>query len=219
MAFPTTGVIDDFNRANETPLSVAGAWATPVFISDGNFNLTGNQLVDPSAAWRSIYRDTPTYGPDSEVFITMPTLPTTAVELVARLQNPNTGSCLGYMMDVTPGGAWGVYKITSNIQNQIGVNATQAVANGGSVGMEVLGSNPTTINGYYRPPAGSWSLVITRSDSTSPHTAAGFIGLAANLGIAGGQSLDDFGGGTVVTSTPSSVIPVNRRRIAPLLSM
>jgi hypothetical protein len=214
MAFPTTTLIDNFNRANETPLSTAGNWSSPAFLGDGAYNLTGNQLVDPGGGgWRSIYWDV-SFGPDSEVWCTTPVEPLAAIELIARLSSPGGGSAAGYMAHFAEGaGACGLYRIVSNIQTQIGGTATITIGNNDQFGLEVTGTGATvTISAYHKPAAGAWTQIITFGDTNAARiTSAGFIGLAASIG-AGGASIDDFSGGTVVSGVANLLIPSPRRR-------
>lgn len=192
MAFPTTGLIDSFNRADENPVSDGGKWTSPAFPSDGNLQVITSQLGTVSS-WCSAYRNDITPGPDSEAYLTVVTVSGgVATELLLRLANPGVSTVSGYMMDVTSGGTWSLWKIVNNVQTQIGSNATQVVSNGDSIGFEIIGS---TLKGYYKSGAGAWTQIITVTDAT--HSGAGRVGIAGNGGL---YRWDDFGGGTVTVA-------------------
>lgn len=197
MAFPTTGILDNFNRADEAPVSDGGKWSFPAFSGDRQMNLVSNALTTTSS-WCSEWRNNANYGPDVEVFLDVPNKPAggNAVELLARLVNgPGTAALDGYLLDVVANtGAWTLWRIDNNTQSLM-ASGTQAWNSGDGIGLEIIG---TMIKGKRRS-AGVWSDVVTTSESS--YTAAGRIGLAAN-----GMTVDNFGGGTVVVGgTPTLV--------------
>lgn len=195
MAFPTnTTLLDDYTRADST-VAAGPNWSTPVFPGDTNLGVIGNQGYRPAAGWGSSYLNSITPGPDTEVFLPWSTK-SDAIELLARIINPNSGTVGGYLLDVT-GNSWSIWKIVSNIQTQIGSSVTQAIASGDLIGFELIG---TAIKGYIKVGAGAWTQVISVTDAT--HAGAGRIGIAA---LNTTQRWDDFSGGTVVTGgTPKS---------------
>lgn len=67
MAFPTTGVLDNFNRTNANPLD--GSW-TNGWWDNGNMRLVSNQLQGTTAnKWNGARYNAATYGADCEVYI------------------------------------------------------------------------------------------------------------------------------------------------------
>ena len=95
-------VVDSFNRANENPLSDAGRWSNGV---NGNGE-TGLQVAsDTGSCTRTgtctAWRNATQYGPDTEVWTRVSTLPGSgnAVRLYARLREAGTvGGVDGYML-------------------------------------------------------------------------------------------------------------------------
>lgn len=199
MAFPTTTVKDDFNRANETP--IGGNWSGPMFTAENPLNLSSNQLAAPGGGGNS-YWSASQFGEDSEIFATLTVVPGNAnfFNLFARTTNiPTSPTC--YMVRWIYNNAGTdtirVFKRVGS-SSQLGADISQDLAVGDRLGLEVTGNSTTTLNVYLSVAGGSWSNIATRTDSTSPITGAGYLGVewTDNLG-----RLDDFGGGTVSTGS------------------
>jgi hypothetical protein len=93
--------LDDFNRANENPLSDGGHWSNGVAGSgETGLQVVSNQLACTQTSTCTAWWKSPTYGPDSEVWATVSTLPGTnnQIRLYARLQQPGSGTVDGYML-------------------------------------------------------------------------------------------------------------------------
>jgi hypothetical protein len=197
--FPTTSVLDDFNRANEGPPPSAN-WATDQYgLGLAGFQVTSNQL-DASNNNATAYWSASTFGPDCECYVTLTTwtFASNDVDLVARLQGGvGTSAVDGYTVKSTSvsGASNDTIKIMrlDNASNtQLGATITLELANGDGLGMECDG---TSISAYYKPSGGSWIRADSRTDAT--HAGAG------NLGIFTGNTgavFDDFGGGTIVVA-------------------
>ena len=94
MAFPTTPVLDDFNRANENPLD-NGTWTIPSGAQI--MRIISNAAVPTAVAGASVaYWSVGAFGPASEVYSTVTVLPgstnytpstATITQLVDRLQD------------------------------------------------------------------------------------------------------------------------------------
>lgn len=194
MAFPTTSVIDDFNRADANPAT--GWTTTPIFSGDGGVQTLGNQLANVGATWCSrIYNSTSTtFGPDSEAYGTIAASAGTgeAIELFIRIQNPNTASVSNYFAHFDQGGnSLQLWKTVNNTQTQLGSSVSITEAVGDSFGVEAIGS---AIKAYYKTSGGSWTQQISQTDSGV--SGSGCLGVSME---SNGSRLDDFGGGTVVT--------------------
>jgi hypothetical protein len=202
MAFPTAGVLDSFNRANEDPLSDGGKWSIGPddFGGTNNLRVASNECFMGSATSGNAYRNDQDYGPDAEVYATIAAVPTTAVLLYLRLVNIGAGTTDGYAcyFDFT-GGTHDFLPCRVDNDGLVGLGATTTPAGGNwsvgdALGLEMIGS---TLAVYDRR-SGVWTQQATRTDST--YTAAGKIGVRISDSGSNGR-IDDFGGGTVVGSS------------------
>ncbi len=193
--FPTTGLLDDFNRTDEGPPPSAD-WANDCQNDDSNgCNVFGNELVRDAGGGTARWTDS-TFGPDTEVFVTISSIPGTfaKVKLYARIDGSQNNSY--YLQVENKNASQGhlfFYKWTS------GTTRTEisSLLNNNSVhhdegdiwGFEVIGS---TLTAY--KDAGSGFVQIHQTTDTDI-TAAGNICLSPIT-----VELDDFSGGTVVVS-------------------
>jgi hypothetical protein len=202
MAFPTTSVLDDFNRANEGPPPSA-SWTN----SAGTAGLAGLQVVSStlqnsgSFEQREDYWNVTTFGPDSEVYVTVTTVGITSFRLYLRLQTPGTAGTDGYLAYFASTAVF-IYRIDNTSLTQQGASVSLTLAGGESYGFEIIGSDMNV----YKKSGGSWGTTLaTRTEAT--YSAAGNIAIGTD---AQNWVLDDFGGGTVVTAAPPPVgIPTN----------
>lgn len=198
MAFPTTGTIDDFNRAdgslgvNWTGDIFAAAWEEPDVAS----NLCKVDASNPfSNAWYNVAQ----YGPDCEVWCDIVVTPTAAFRLYARVQNPGTGSQDGYELETDTINFY-IVKDVDTARTTLQTIFGEACASGDSIGLEVTGSASTTLRAYKKPSGGSWAQIGTdQVDSSSPVTGAGFMGLCFVNDSVGGTRISNFSGGNVNT--------------------
>lgn len=194
MAFPTTSILDDFNRANEGPPPSAN-WVNGGFTD--YLKVLSNQAIT-TPAWLGGEMWNTDFGPDCEVYYTIAALngnTAANIDLFARVQLDGGGVMTdGYAVVWVAGSgnliiyrtaAWSILK---------SVTGAQTLADGDSVGMSVVG---TTISVYHKPSAGSWTLITTQTDSSV--SSAGKIGVyvTAVTTPTNTISIDDFGGGTV----------------------
>lgn len=203
MAFPTTGILDNFNRANAGTLGAN--WS--VYWSNINWEINSNAARGAAVAWFGNYYNVATYGADAEVFITITQRPGADLELDVRIggtpgSSPNSYACV---FNDGAAGTHRIYRVSSGSGTVLGASFSQTLAVGDSIGLEVIGS---TIKAYYKPSGGSWTELASRTDTT--HSGAGYLavsGLPDGLGTSA-IIWDDFGGGTVVAgSGPVTVTP------------
>lgn len=180
MTFPTTSILDDFNRADETPLSGGGNWAAlDQFIA--NLDLASNRVT--SSGGYSYW--TTSTDANCESYSTF--ISGSSVRIFARLKDVGgdsifDGYCIAYV-----GGTLILMKATNSTLAQIGVSSySVTLVSGNKIGLRCLGS---TIEGWLYS-SGVWANVLSETDSTYPN--GGYIG----VGIDSGSVLDDFGGGT-----------------------
>jgi hypothetical protein len=197
MAFPTTGVIDSFDRADEDPLSDGGKWSIGPddFGGTNNLRVNANLCKQGGATSSNGYRNDQDYGPNSEVYVTLSVIPGTAVVLYLRLANIGAGTTDGYAVYFNFSGTDDALICRVDNDSLVGLGSAivppAPFAVGDKLGLEVIGS---TVAAYVFQ-SGSWTQLGTRTDST--YTAAGKIGL--RLADSGANAVvDDFGGGTVV---------------------
>lgn len=193
-AFPTTGLIDNFNRADENPLSDGGLWTTAIFVGHSALQVLDNQVV-PIAAAGSGYRNTATFT-DVEVFATVSVLGEDDTEifvLMGRIVSPGTAGVDGYGVALEPrasGDAIVLYRFVDSIAT--GINSIlQNVAVGDSIGLRVEG---TTVEVWWKPSAGAWTFLFSGTDATI--VGPGNIGIYIDFHI--NFRGDDFGGGSIV---------------------
>jgi hypothetical protein len=199
--FPTTGVLDNFNRASAT--AIGGNWTTgKVWNTTGDYGIVSDTLAyNPDQyAWYNMYYNVSTYGADSEAYWTLstntPDSTADAVGLDLRIANPGN-SFDGYEVDIdytaaTP--VWGIFRVDNGTSTSLD-SLQHDVANGDKMGAEIIGWD---ITGYHYT-GGAWSAVLSEPDATHAYANAGYIGIYMGAQTIS-QRFDDFGGGTVVTA-------------------
>lgn len=188
-SFPVNGVLDDFNRANQSAPPSAN-WTTGIDGGANGFAVTSNTATpvgDPS----SMYWNASNFGPNVEVYVTLASTTPTPTRVYFRLQQEGTAGFDGYVVLAYSDGNFYVYRVDNGTQTQLGASIAQSIAMGDSIGASMVGS---TITVYYKSGAGSWTSLGTRSDGT--YTGAGKIGVSTFDSTAG-VNLDNFGGGTI----------------------
>lgn len=187
MPFPTTPILDTFTRADENPL--AGIWTGPMEPGGDSLQLLSNQVATIGAVNFGGSYVSALAGADCEAYATIATNDAgNRSELYVRGFTDINGLD-GYCVSRV-GSTWSIRRKINTGDAQIGATATQAFSSGDSMGIAVYG---TTLEGWYKPAAGAWTLVLSRSDST--YAAGGFIGIRM-FGTT--YRVDDFGGGTIV---------------------
>ena len=195
-AFPTTSVLDNFNRADENPLG-NGNWSNPWYAGLNNLKILTNEVTSTGSGFGSAWWSASTFGPDSECFATIAGQPTLnqAFNVIVRSVNNNTASLDGYQAHFETGAVDDtvqIQRIDDTATTTLGATITQGFINGDAIGVEIIGS---TLRAYRKPSGGSWAQIGTdRTDAT--YSAAGNIALGIGDNISG--KADDFGGGTVI---------------------
>lgn len=204
MSFPNTLLLDDFNRANQTPL--AGNWGMPVVSGQSSPNLASNVVVGVGTK-SSAYWNSQTFGSGNvEVFLTVDTVPAAGsyVGLWAMIQTPNTAELDGYVLQAvkaTGTDTWELVRVDNGAETNI-LSGTQEYSNGDSFGLKILQSG--TIEVWYKPSAGSWGMLNSVSDTTY---TSGYIGFEIK-GTTG--KVDNFSGGVISTMTGPVINPRNK---------
>lgn len=193
MAFPTTGLLDDFNRADETP--VAGF---SNLLGLGALEIVTN-VVEGAAANASGFWNAADFGADCEVYADIATKPAAGANLSIFLRTQEEGGATvdGYYVvaNSVSGSANDTFQINrldNRAATQLGATITQEYAAGEKMGLEAIGDQITA----YWHSAGVWNNLGSRTDAT--YGAAGGIGIGFSSATSG--QADNFSGGTVVAA-------------------
>lgn len=189
--FPTTGILDAFNRANEGPPMTG--WTDSI----AGMQIVSNQTVGNAAPSVS-YFSASTYGPNAEIHATIATKPAAGVQVVLFYFDPVTFNGYGTFLGSEAGTDFiGLYRYDAGSPTIISIVA-QELADGEKLGYRRLDNTHTS----WLFTGGVWVEVGSASDST--YTAAMRVGILIEDIT---TILDDFGGGTVVQSI-DLVVPV-----------
>lgn len=196
-AFPTTGILDNFNRSNETPL--AGGWSTTGYASGViQLTLSSNQVA-PSTTQYSSSNWATSFGPDMECYWTVAVEPTSGgtdsyQACYVRMQQLSSGSNTadGYECqydNLSGTDSFAIYKVANMVFTQVGSTNNTEVAAGDKIGCEIIGSALK----MYHYTGGAWNARVSTTDST--YSGTGYVILDTHSSA---SRIDDFGGGTVV---------------------
>lgn len=189
--FPTNGILDSFNRADEGPPPSA-SWTSIVnsVAEDAGLRVSSNELRAVNSNLNSAYLNA-NYGPNVEGYMTLRNNST--VDRMGFYFRFDPATDNGYSVlarGASPSNTIRVYRVTAGAFNQLGADISQTIAVGDSLGLTMISD---TITVYYKVGAGSWTALTTRTDST--YTGAGKLGVAIWDDIDG--TVDDFGGGNI----------------------
>ena len=73
MSFPTSGILDDFNRADSSS-TIGGSWSELMRSGGFDMGISSNQAYNPDSEWNALIYDAAQYGPDCEATISFPTI-------------------------------------------------------------------------------------------------------------------------------------------------
>lgn len=193
MAFPTTGLLDSFTRADQNP--VASGWAGPIFSGENQLKIVSNVLVPSSSGDGNSYWNT-SVGPDVEAYCTLASTWATGSRVIFYFRSTVGASVSGYRVDFRNiAGDHLVYidRVDAGSVTNLGggpLDPLDTFASGDSFGIQMIGSR---ITAFRKPSGGVWTLLGGRTDTT--YTGAGFMGLSL---VTSGLAVDDVGGGTAV---------------------
>jgi len=179
--FPSTGILDTFNRTDESPL--AGGFAGPIEVGVAQLKIVSNKATGITAGVGESYWNT-AFGADQEAYVK--NVDNLKVELAVRLTNLNSSSLTGYWAVFYAGSSTvvDVFKVVNNAFTTLFSGPVTVYAANDILGLSVVGSR---IN-CYRNGVCILSLVDTAV------TGGGKIGLKGNASV----TMDDFGGGDYV---------------------
>lgn len=187
-------LLDDFNRADESPLSGGGNWAQiPGGTVSGSLRLISNQVTSTALSRNGMYWTPATALTDCEVEVTVAVVPTSGKVIALWLRiNTTSGAC--YFMQWIVGGACGIFRNTGTGGSTTIATTTPGttIQTGDVINFSVTGTSLVVKR--------NGTTIVSGTDSTY---ASGAIG-------AGGSDttfrIDDFSGVTGVAYTESATI-------------
>lgn len=193
--FPTTGLLDNFNRADGT---LGANWTSPVGNTYNAMQVNGNRALiagaTPNFADAQWNTD---FGPDMEAYLTIGAvgLDIKHFWLYARATDTGVNADWYEALYREETAEYTILRANNGSQQVIGQNIGGPVlAAGDKFGLEVWGSTPTYLRVWVFQ-GGVWTEVGTTIDQTSPITNAGKAGFGME---SGGSVVDDFSGGTMI---------------------
>lgn len=205
-AFPTTPILDSFNRANEDPLVGGTNWGGPIFPGMDRMKIV-SQAIQQSTVIAgqsgSSFWSANIFGPGTEAYISLSTVWQNANSdfwLWICGSNENTANASGYQLYIFNNGTiwtWRLFRYDNGVATKLGADlGTQALGNGDRVGIAVSAAG--VIQAWYKALGSDWATFgTTRTDTnyTSGHigVSKGFVDVTSVL--------DDFGGGTSQATT------------------
>ena len=201
MSFPTTGPLDDFNRANEGPPPSAN-WSFPAFPGDDGLKIITNVCGPNGASFSNSYWNTPTPSADCEAYAIVSTVTANGhrMWIYARFASPGTSGVDGYEVGITKQAGTDevrLHRVDNGSLTQLGATISQEFSGGDGFGIEAIGS---TIKAYYG--SGGTATTEIGSRTASTYSAAGYIGL--EIESTAGR-WNDFGGGSGTAAVAADV--------------
>jgi RHS repeat-associated protein len=209
--FPSTAILDNFNRSNG---AIGSNWSGET----SEFSIASHQLSvntsDSMIAWNGA-----SFGADQEAFVTFSTLNTVgASEHALALKGQGTGAASDSRIEVSYFAAQNRVVVWTNEASQggwvqRGADIPVTFANGDQLGVRARADGSVEV---YK----NGALLATRDITAWPHYAAGgYIGMG--FYSAQGARVDNFGGGTLSaspTATPSPT-PTLTPTVTPSLTL
>jgi hypothetical protein len=154
---------DDFNRADETPLSGGGNWNSGVGPAAA-INLNSNAAQGPSGSSGLARVATPAFANNQKSTIT---LAATVIEVAPAVRIQGSADCSAYIAYLYNDTTVKIFKTDSSFGSvQIGADYTiSAVAAGNTLGISASGKSTTTLEVFRNGVSQG-----TRTDSSSPYT-------------------------------------------------
>jgi len=199
VAFPTTSLLDDFNRA-DTTLNT-GNWGQLDFVGPG-LSLISNQCGSASN-FRASYWTT-SFAADQEAFCTIQTVGSSGLILFLRLVSPLAqASTSAYAVYADFGGSLlQLYRLDPVNSYHLLASTSVTWGAGDKVGGQIVGS---ALSAWRAPAAGSWTQVVSATDAT--YSSGGVIGIEHENAA---TRSDDFSGGSYVAAATLAPVPARR---------
>lgn len=204
MPFPTTAVLDTFDRANSTT-TIGSSWTPLESGATKDRGISSNQAYDPDGVYSWIYWNAAQYGPDCEAYVTIVIWSTQddthTVMLRLKDMTQDAYTFDGYQLKAYIFGAdtLALVRIDNSVSTQLGATISTTLAAGHKVGLSAVGATLTA----YQDSGSGFVSMGTRTDAT--YANAGYLGFYTPGDTAWRQ--DDFGGGTLVSPPPPLFAP------------
>jgi hypothetical protein len=188
--FPSTNVVDDFNRPDQQP--PGGRWA-------GNWNVDGfrivsNQLRGSAGSWDGMYWDEIQASADQEAYVTFAKLNSGPFQFhLRRSQVADTAYVISFANNFID-----VIRRVASADTSVGTSFPLALNVGDSLGVKIVGNKITVF--YRRVGKPVWAYLTSFTDSAI--AAGDFVGLYS-LDVSGNESLVDNFGTSGSTAGPS----------------
>jgi hypothetical protein len=193
MAFPSTSVLDNFNRANGAP---GANWTGPSFGDANSLTIVSNTIESAAAAFGAMCWTASSFGAGLEVYADLAsTISGGASVRLLILDNATSSTANGYYLIADSANGFNINKSVGGTGSQIQAGS-QALAAGDSFGLQWIG---TTVASWYKAAAGSWTQINSVVDSSVTNASGFLCGIEQSTNSGG--ALDNFGGGTAVTAT------------------
>lgn len=193
----TASIVDNFNRADENPLSGGGNWTTPMWSGESVFRVITN-LAQGTGTWNNAYWNTETFQ-NVQAAVKFLTTGTRYYYLYVRMQEVGTTAPHGYSVAIGYNeGSMSVKKHPEGGGSSINIDSASGItfASGNRIGIVVDGSN---LYGLLDQGSG-WETMCQGTDTTFPD--AGYVGIECY----GGAYMDDFIVGSYGTQPTSNKI-------------
>jgi hypothetical protein len=187
--FPTTPILDDFNRANEGPPPSAN-WGT--IVGTGH-KVLSNQMVPDSNANHTSWWTAQTFGPDIEVYLTVVTKSGNGFNVDIGWIDASVNGYEVIIKSEAGVDTLTTYRLDAGVGTQLGIVGRE-ITNGDRYGFRSLSGVHTVLVS----PNGSamWYELASYTDTTHSVTTARLI-VATKDGTA---VCDNFGGGNCLTT-------------------
>lgn len=195
MGFPSTSLLDTFNRPDENPTTR---------FDDGMGGIANGQIVNHAVqhvpdVWVETFWADSRYGPDAEAWGQLETTPNQngdAVHLYVRASGATTmvsGYKLTWLFQGnTESDSLEIFRSDEATLTQLSIISGFHMAAGDRLGFRVVGS---LLTAWHQPVNGTWTEITHASDST--YTGSGSIGFGIDNQGTAQIRISEFGGGTV----------------------
>jgi hypothetical protein len=203
--FPTTPILDNFNRADGAP---GANWTV---LGTGGFVISSNALTPVDQTQFQLMRWTATFGADQEAYFRIAGLPTvgTAFEIIVRGQDISN-RYVAFASSVT-----GANNDAITLNKEVGGVNTSLCAPGFNLGFDIavgdsfgIRATGAFLEAWYQRAGQQWARIGYCNDTS--FQSGGFIGIGhGDVGI-----IDDWGGGNIGTAPPGTSPPAAVQRPA-----
>lgn len=190
--FPTTGLLDNFDRADGDP---GANWTdgTAVWPAWESFRIVSNELANQGAAGTAAGFWSTSFGLDQEAYLTITVVDAAKMPQLWVRASGNFSTLNLYAAGPNPSAD--SYAFTKKVNGSdtllgVAIFASRPVA-GEKIGLHVRGTDPVVLT-LYLWRSDTWNELGSRADYVNPHTS-GSVGLIINASST--IRVDDFGGG------------------------